>query len=164
VGQQQRPGQQQQQAGRGGGGQDWDGRGGRGGQDWDGRGGRDGQQYAGRGGPRPPGYRPDRGNRDRGRYRYDPRNYPTVIRINVRYDWRGGYYSAPYGFYDYPWSYGEYLPWAWYEPRYYINDWWWYGLPNPPFGMEWVRLGRDAVLVDTFTGRVYSVARNIFWW
>lgn len=61
------------------------------------------------------------------------------------------------------WRYGEVLPWSWYTPNYYLTDYWRYGLSTPPIGMEWVRVGRDALLVDIFTGRVYQVVTYLFW-
>lgn len=99
-------------------------------------------------------------DRDRGRQQYDQRRFQPVYRFNQRYrlpTWR-----APIGFYAYNWSYGDILPRGWYGTTYYL-DWFRYGLPMPPVGAEWVRAGDDAILVDTWTGRVLSVAYDLFW-
>jgi len=60
------------------------------------------------------------------------------------------------------WSFGDYLPGGWYTNNYYL-DWWAYGLPQPPIGCEWVRVGDDALLVDIWSGEVLSVYYNLFW-
>lgn len=110
------------------------------------------------------GYRPDRYDR---RHppprppRYDPRWYPPVWTPSYRY--RGAYWVPPPGFAPRRWTYGEVLPWTWWTPRYRIESWWNFGLPVPPVGFAWVRLGRDAVLVDLWTGRVVQVAFSLFW-
>ncbi len=106
---------------------------------------------------------PNRGDRDRGRPRYDPRRYPREIHPRQRYYWRGPVYRYPPGFYVNQWAYGDILPWGWYGSDYYIDNWYWYGLEPPPAGFEWVREGRDAILVDVFTGRVYEVVYGLFW-
>lgn len=114
-----------------------------------------------------PQVRPDwarrdgRYDRDRNRPRYDERRYPHFFSFQQRF--RLPYYAAPFGYYDYEWGYGDYLPWGWYGPNYWLENWWDFGLPPPPIGCEWVRVGRDAVLIDTFDGRVLSVARLLFW-
>jgi Ni/Co efflux regulator RcnB len=112
---------------------------------------------------RPPWASPDgRWDRDHDRNRYDPRRYPHIWKNTHRYR-VSTYYAAPFDYYDHGWNFGEYLPWGWYGPSYWIDDWFAYGLPPPPIGCEWVRVGRDAILVDTFTGQVISVARLLFW-
>lgn len=136
-----------------GGDQGWNRDGGRGGWDRDHRGPAERPSWARHDG---------RGNRDYGRPRYDVVRFPHVFQTNHRYR-LSNYYVQPYGFYDYAWAYGDFLPWGWYGPSYWIDDWFAYGLPVPPIGCEWVRVGHDAVLVDTFTGRVLSVARLLFW-
>lgn len=109
-------------------------------------------------------WRDDRGwreDRDWNRPRYDRRYYPPVYRAPGRY--RVAPYYPPRGWYDRSWGYGDLLPRGWLGLDYVIMDWWAYGLPMPPIGYEWVRVGDDAVLVDTFTGRVVQVAPNLFW-
>jgi hypothetical protein len=101
-------------------------------------------------------------DRDRGRRDYDRRYWDPWIRSPQIYGWIGPSWRTPPGYYSYSWRYGDTLPWSWYTPSYYLNDYWRYGLPMPPIGMEWVRIGRDAVLVDVFTGRVYQVVSYLF--
>jgi Ni/Co efflux regulator RcnB len=130
----------------------WNRDGGRGGWDRDGHGPRERPSWASRDG---------RHDRDRNRPRYDPRRYHHDWRSPNRF--RIGFYVSPFGYYDRYWSYDDYLPWGWYGPRYWIEDWFRYGLPPPPAGYEWVRVGNDAVLVDIFDGRIRSVVRLLFW-
>ena len=139
----------------------------RGGRDRDGR-HNDGDRRYGYDGYRPygyDGYRPYGydGYRHDGRRppRYDPRWYPPVWTPPYRY--RGDRWVPPPGFAPRRWSYGEVLPWTWWTPRYRIESWWSFGLPIPPVGYAWVRLGRDAVLVDLWTGRIVQVAFSLFW-
>jgi Ni/Co efflux regulator RcnB len=84
-------------------------------------------------------------------------------RPSQRFHWRGPTWIAPQGFYRHSWVYGEVLPFGWYTPNYYINDWDYYGLEPAPYGCEWVREGSDAVLVDVYTGRVLSVEYGLFY-
>ena len=60
------------------------------------------------------------------------------------------------------WSFGDYLPGGWYGQSYYL-DAYEYGLPYPPAGCEWVRVGDDAILVDVWSGQVLSVMYDLFW-
>jgi Ni/Co efflux regulator RcnB len=100
-------------------------------------------------------------DRDRDRPRYDRRQYAPIWRSERRF--RAPIYRAPSGFYSRSWVYGDILPRGWYGPQYYILDWWSYGLPIPPAGYEWTRIGDDAVLVDTFSGRIVQVVYDLFW-
>ena len=75
----------------------------------------------------------------------------------------GGYRSYPTGWGFRAWNYGDFLPWGWFAPQYYLS-WSDYGLPPPPIGCEWVAEGPDAVLVDVWTGQVLSVYRGVFYW
>ncbi len=125
-------------------GRGWDGRG------WDGRSWNDNRDHQWRGGD----HRQDRPH-------YDPRNYPRQWRSPQRY--RGYNYRPPPGFYSRSWVFGDILPRTWWTPDYRLNNWWDYGLPIPPIGYEWVRVGDDALLVDIYSGRVVQVAYDIFW-
>lgn len=95
------------------------------------------------------------------RPRYDRRAYPPVYRTDRRF--HGPRYRPPSGFYARSWSYGHILPRGWYASQYRLMDWWSYGLPIPPAGYDWVRVGDDALLVDSFTGRVVQVVYDLFW-
>lgn len=103
-----------------------------------------------------------RWDNERNRPRYDRRNYPSVWRPSQRF--RMSVYRPPVGYYHRSWRYGDILPRGWWGSNYYISDWWQYDLPIPPIGYEWVRVGEDAYLVDTFTGRIVQVVYDIFWW
>jgi hypothetical protein len=98
---------------------------------------------------------------DRGRPHWQQGRYPPVYRSHQRY--RYGYYNPPVGFYTRSWAFGEILPRSWYGPDYLLNDWWSYDLPYPPPGYDWVRVGDDALLIDSYTGRVVQVVQDIFW-
>lgn len=95
------------------------------------------------------------------RPRYDRRRYEPTWRSPQRY--RGWVYRPPAGFYARSWVYGDLLPRNWWANDYRILDWWSYGLPIPPAGYEWVRVGDDALLVDMYSGRVVQVAYDLFW-
>ena len=91
---------------------------------------------------------------------YDQRQWRPTYRAPQRF--RAPVWRPPVGFYNYNWRYGDFLPRAWFGSSYYLN-WGMYGLPFPPIGCEWVRVGSDAILVDTWTGEVLSVYYGLFW-
>ncbi len=125
-------------------------------RDWN-RGPGDGRDWNRQGG--------DRGwqGRDNGhdRPRWERGRYPPVYRSPYRYNYNR--YRPPIGFYLHSWSFGETLPRGWYEPDYRLVDWWSFGLPEPPPGFDWIRVGDDVLLVDRFSGRVVQVVRDLFW-
>ncbi len=136
----------------------WDGRGGED-RRWDDRRRDDGRWHDGRW----DNHRRDDRWSDR---RYD--RYPRwergryaniyVSPSRYRYAWR-----PPYGYYSRSWGFGDLLPRGWYGPSYAILDPWRFNLPLPPPGLDWVRAGDDALLVDQFNGRIVQVVRNLFW-
>jgi len=99
-------------------------------------------------------------NRDQGRLSFDQSRWRPVY-VSPR-KFRIAAYRRPSGWYAHSWSRGAYLPRAWFVTSYYLNRAS-YGLPYPPIGCEWIRVGEDALLVDIWTGRVLSVYRNVFW-
>lgn len=99
-------------------------------------------------------------DRDRGRPQFDQRRYRPSYRAPQRF--RIAPYRAPPGFYNRSWSYGDRLPFGWFGSSYYLN-FSSYGLPYPPIGAEWVRVGSDALLVDIWSGQVLSVYYGLFW-
>ncbi len=99
-------------------------------------------------------------DRDRGRQWFDQRSFRPSYRSPQRF--RVAPYRAPSGFFMRSWSFGDRLPYGWYGSGYYLN-WGAYGLPFPPIGCEWVRVGSDALLVDVWTGEVLSVYYDLFW-
>jgi Ni/Co efflux regulator RcnB len=98
--------------------------------------------------------------RDQGRASYRagavPQQFSAQQRFHVSWN------NRPNGWYASRWVFGQFLPWGWFAPAYYLNyqD---YDLPYPPIGCEWVREGPDAVLVNIWTGEVLSVAYGVFW-
>lgn len=139
---------------------DWDGR--RGGGDWN-NAGRDRGDWNNDGNRRGEQWDRNRRDRDHGRRGYEARRWPQYVQPRQTYRWYGPVWIDPPGYSYRSYSYGQRLPSQWFAPRYYLNDYWRYGLPTPPIGFEWVRLGPDVVLVDVFDGRVYQVVRNLFW-
>ena len=93
--------------------------------------------------------------------RWQPGHAPPVFWSHDRY--HAGGYRAPYGFYVRSWGFGDILPRGWYAQDYWIGDFLDYGLPYPPPGYEWVRVGGDALMIDRYTGRIVQVVRGIFW-
>jgi Ni/Co efflux regulator RcnB len=87
--------------------------------------------------------------------------YPPVYWSQSRY--RVAPYRAPYGFFVRSWVFGDFLPTAWYADQYWLDDFLDYGLPYPPPGFEWVRVGGDAMMIELYTGRIVQVVRGIFW-
>lgn len=101
--------------------------------------------------------RPPSGNHPR----WTPGSYPRAFRAHRRF--HGRPYIRPPGFFAHTWLYGEFLPSAWFGPQYLLTDWWDFGLPWPPEGYDWVRVGGDALLVDDYTGEIVQVVRDLFW-
>jgi Ni/Co efflux regulator RcnB len=95
-----------------------------------------------------PGFRPGGFLRDRG--------------------WRGGRfrgpsYAYPRGFGYQRWAFGSFLPFAFMAPDYTLGSYWTYGLPAPPPGYHWIRVGPDALLVRYGDGYVLDAAYGIFY-
>jgi Ni/Co efflux regulator RcnB len=100
--------------------------------------------------------------RDQGRVGYSANVYSRQYHAERQFRF-GGYRSYPSGWAWRSWSYGQFLPFGWFAPQYYLS-WDDYGLPQPPVGCEWVAEGPDAVLVDVWTGQVLSVYSGVFYW
>lgn len=95
-------------------------------------------------------------------------------RRDRRYDWHRwrdrhrdrfhlGFYFDPFG-----WSYRRhYIGWrlwpSYYHRSYWLHDPYYYRLPYAPPGYRWIRYWDDALLVDTWDGRVVDVIHNFFW-
>jgi len=98
--------------------------------------------------------------RDSGRGWYNPGGTPQ--RFNAQRRFHAEWVNRPHGWYARSWGYGDFLPFGWFDPAFYL-DWNGFGLPAPPIGCEWVRQGNDALLVDTWSGQVLSVDYGVFW-
>lgn len=83
--------------------------------------------------------------------------------FNASRRFRAPYYRRPAGWYDHRWSFGEFLPTAFWARDYWLSDFQAYDLPPPPYGAVWVRVGNDALLVDEESGEVITVAYGIFY-
>lgn len=106
--------------------------------------------------------------------RYAPVNWSTHWRNDGRYDWYNwrkrnrwlfnlGLYYDPFG-----WGYQRYnIGWRmwpnYYHSSFWLNDPWEYRLPYAPPGYRWIRYYDDAILIDTWDGRVVDVIYNFFW-
>lgn len=95
--------------------------------------------------------------------RWERGRYPNVYRSTHRYRYSRAWYPPP-GFYVRAWSFGDFLPNAWFGPQWWIEDPWAYDLPLPPPGYVWVRSGEDALLVDQWSGRIIQVVRFVFFY
>jgi Ni/Co efflux regulator RcnB len=91
----------------------------------------------------------------------DVRSYRRNVTSAHRF--HNGSYRRPSGWYSHRWVYGEHLPRAWFGRDYWIGDYITFGLMAPPDGYEWVRVGDDALLVDTDTGEVLQVEYGVFY-
>jgi len=89
------------------------------------------------------------------------RDYHRAYNAPRRY--RVAPYRRPSGFYERRWTFGEFLPAAFWAASYWLNDFNRYDLPPPPYGTVWVRYGSDALLVDRDTGEVISVRYGMFY-
>ncbi|WP_176695884.1 RcnB family protein [Phenylobacterium immobile] len=102
------------------------------------------------------GYDNNRRWSQNGYFGYGPRwNAPQRYRLPA--------YRPPIGFGFRAWSFGQILPQVYYSDSYVLNDFWNYGLPEPPPGTFWVRSGADALLVEQGSGYIIEVAANLFW-
>jgi Ni/Co efflux regulator RcnB len=93
--------------------------------------------------------------------RWAPGRYPSVYDSHQRY--HADIYRPPYGYYVRPRNAGEFLPRTWFVQSYWLTDFIDFGLPYPPPGFTWVRVGPDAIMIDQYTGRIVQVVHSVFW-
>jgi hypothetical protein len=72
------------------------------------------------------------------------------------------YYPGGWGYRR--WAIGQFLPGLFLNQGYFIGNWAAYGLGPPPPGLQWVRYGPDALLVNVYTGQVVDTVYGVFWW
>ncbi len=77
-----------------------------------------------------------------------------------RYHWNS--YQRPPGWYYRRWSFGMILPSLFWGRQYWIDGYWNYGLPDPPYGYVWVRYGNDALLVNVEDGDILRVIYGLY--
>ena len=105
-----------------------------------------------------PGQRPPNWQRHRD---FDRGAWMRNWRAQKRYHWRP--YQRPQGWYYRRWVFGTILPALFWSQRYWIENYWEFGLPDPPYGYVWVRYGDDAMLVNVQTGYVLQVSYGLFY-
>ena len=108
------------------------------------------------------------------RWRSSNNHWRGDWRSDRRYDWRShrrrysslfhfGFYRDPFGWGYQPFSIGWRMWPSYYSRSYWLDDPWQYRLPYAPPGYRWIRYYDDAILVDTWDGRIVDVIRNFFW-
>jgi Ni/Co efflux regulator RcnB len=55
------------------------------------------------------------------------------------------------------------LPALFWSRNLWIDSWWAFDLPIPPFGYRWVRVDNDALLINTTTGEILQVQHDVFY-
>ena len=106
-----------------------------------------------------PGFRPGGSARPQ----YNAQYFPRVFNPDRRYAWRDGEWRGQPGYYYRHWGYGDRLPYGWFAAQWFIDDYYDYDLPVPPYGFEWVRVGPDALLVNVEDGEVVESVYGIFY-
>lgn len=104
-------------------------------------------------------------NRDR-RW-YDQYRYSHFRFYNDQYFARSrfsiGSYYAPNGYGSRIWIAGDFLPFVYFQDRYFLDSFDRFELYNPLYGCQWVRVGSDALLVDRDSGYILDVIHDLFW-
>jgi Ni/Co efflux regulator RcnB len=103
-------------------------------------------------------YREDR--RDYRRDNWGRDDWQNHRRYN-RDAYRGGNWRSDYRYRAF--NPGVTLGFGYYQPRYHVNDYSRYRLPNPGWNRRWVRHYNDVLLVDVRSGQVLTVHRNFYW-
>jgi Ni/Co efflux regulator RcnB len=76
--------------------------------------------------------------------------------------WPGGYVG--HGDYAYRrFSRGGTVPPLWRDDRFYVRDWFAFGLTEPAYGYRWIRYYNDALLIGVSNGQVYDVVPDVDW-
>ena len=120
--------------------------------------------------------REDRRDDRRDERRDDRRNYNNGYQDGRRADdrrgndwrwdgarYRGPVYVHPRGYTYRPWAVGNRLPQPYFSNRYWIGNPGYYRLPPAFPGTRWVRIGRDALLIDLRAGVVVRAVRGLYW-
>ena len=89
------------------------------------------------------------------------RDFHRTFRAPHRY--RAPSYRRPSGWYSHRWTFGEILPSLFWGRDYWLYEYEDYGLPSPPYGAMWVRVGNDALMIDEDSGEVITVAYDVFY-
>jgi Ni/Co efflux regulator RcnB len=86
-----------------------------------------------------------------------------VFHPSHQYSWRGSAWRPQPNYYYRHWGYGDRLPFGWFGAQWFIDDYYFYDLPVPPYGYEWIRVGPDALLVNLATGMVVESVYGLFY-
>jgi len=81
--------------------------------------------------------------------------------------YRAGPYYFPQGYEGWAghqWRAGEWLPAVFISSAFFIGDWYDFGLWNPGYGYQWIRVGADAVLVNLADGQVVDVVPGVYYY
>lgn len=76
---------------------------------------------------------------------------------------RGGAFRYPPGWGYRYWAFGAFLPSVFITSDFTIWQYWVYGLPAPPPGYHWIRVGPDALLVRYGDGYILDAAYGLFY-
>lgn len=106
------------------------------------------------------GFDNGRGNNAFNNGRRDFRQFNRVYNAPRRF--RAPAYHPPRGYFVRRWTFGERLPPTFWVRDYWLLDYFDFGLPPPPPGTLWVRVGSDALLIDRFDGEIIEVVYNVF--
>jgi Ni/Co efflux regulator RcnB len=115
----------------------------------------------GRPGPGNGGF--DRGRPGPGAFNGRPGSFLSGRNWHATQRFRGPSYRYPRGYGYQRWAFGAFLPSIFLEPDYTLSDYWTYGLPAPPPGFHWIRVGPDALLVRYGDGYVLDAAYGLFY-
>jgi Ni/Co efflux regulator RcnB len=70
----------------------------------------------------------------------------------------------PTGFGYRTWRLHEILPPIFLSETYFLDDYSAFGLPDAPYGYQWIRVGDDALLVSLDTGEIVDEVRGVFYY
>ena len=87
--------------------------------------------------------------------------YRKTVTSTRRYD--AGTFVAPSGYTYTRYSIGERVPQVLItSPKLVLDDYSTYRLDSPPEGLEWIRVGNDALLISRSTGEVIQTDYDLF--
>ncbi|WP_226017407.1 RcnB family protein [Novosphingobium sp. FKTRR1] len=83
--------------------------------------------------------------------------------VQVKHRFHAGTYQRPQGYARHRWGFGQRLPRSYYARNYWIGDYLMFSLFAPPAGLVWVRVGRDAFLIDRYDGEIIQARYRVFY-
>lgn len=86
--------------------------------------------------------------------------YRKTVTATRRYD--AGAFDAPAGYTYMRYTVGDHVPAVLLQGNLALSDYADYQLDRPPQGLEWIRVGDDALLVDPSSGEVVQTDYNLF--